>query len=167
VLAVSTVIFAVFIFWVLPNEVAKSDVLFGGLPSPDLSLLYTACDLYEMARGYGAEGREYYIRSRFGFDLAWPVAYGLFLTSALTFLLGGLQVSPTSKLSNLFPSFAVILDLAENISVSVVMYRYPASSDLFARLAPMATLFKWSFVALSFVVVLSALLLHTRKKRVG
>jgi len=167
VLAIATVIFAVFIFWVLPNEAAESDALLGGLPSPDLSLVYTACDLYDMARGYGAEGRAYYIRSRFGFDLAWPLTYGLFLTSALTILFKGLRVSPTTKLTNLLPLFAVIFDLAENISASVVMYRYPASSNLFARLSPMATLFKWSFVALSIVMVLSGLLLHIRKKRVG
>jgi hypothetical protein len=150
VLVVATIVFAGFMFWVLPNEAARFQVKLGGVPSPDTSLVYSACDLYAMASAYGSEGRAYYVRSRFTFDVAWPLAYTLFLTSALTILFGRLKLSPGIMLVNLLPLAGAVFDFVENISASVVMYRYPESSNIFASMAPIATFLKWSFIGLSF-----------------
>ena len=65
-------IFLVFSAVVLPRQSALMDSYSGSLGSPDLSLTYSPGDLYNMAEGYGASGRDSYVRARFTFDLIFP-----------------------------------------------------------------------------------------------
>lgn len=84
-------IFIAFLGWVLPDQAARSEEAYTeGVGSPDSSFYYTASDLYQIAEAYGAEGREAYVRDRFGFDVIWPLAYTLFLATAVSWLFGKL-----------------------------------------------------------------------------
>ncbi|QKS71243.1 hypothetical protein FLK61_31525 [Paenalkalicoccus suaedae] len=148
--AIALIIFASFIAFVLPNEAMESSAVTGSDRSPDGSYLYSSQDLYEMAAKYGEEGRAYYIRARFTFDLVWPVAYWFFLTTALA--LSFKRVAMPSRLV-LLPTFAALFDLAENMAASLVMYRYPATTPFIDSLAPLFTFLKWNAIYASFALI--------------
>jgi hypothetical protein len=168
-LLVATAVFAYFILVVLPGEAARSAELIGDLPSPDTSLIYSASDLYRMAQEYGAEGRAYYVRARYTFDVAWPLAYAAFLVTSLTVVYGRLLLPDYVYLVNLLPLAAADFDFLENLTAGVFMYRYPQASPLLAAIAPVATLFKWLLIALSFLALLAGVIMLTRPRfrRVG
>ena len=153
------IIFALFIGWVLPGEAERSGAATGGGESPDSSFYYSAGDLYEMAESYGEEGRAYYIRARFTFDLIWPLAYGLFLTAALTQLYRFLRPEGKGRLVNLLPTAAVGFDYTENIAASLVMYRYPERTPVVANVSTGFTMLKWSLLYASFALLALGILL--------
>jgi hypothetical protein len=149
---VGVVIFLLFSLMVLPAQSAGSD---RGLQTPDLSLTYTPDDLYRMAEVYGETGRREYIHARFTYDLVWPIVYGLFLTTALTWLFA--KAFPTEsawRIANLSPILGVLFDYLENISTSLVMLRYPQETPIAVSLAPIFTLLKWILVGGSFALLL-------------
>lgn len=158
-LLVSILVFSLFIFLVLPEMSVRLAAASGSGLSPDTSLFYSAAELYEMAAAYGTEGRAYYVSTRFTFDLAWPLAYLLFLSMSLSFLLPrALGRAQPTKL-NLLPLGAFLFDLLENSAVALVFHLYPRPLPLAASLAPWFTLIKWLFVSASFLLLLLILVL--------
>lgn len=155
------VIFIFFMAVVLPHMAGQLTALTGVDSSPDTSFIYSAEDLYAMAEAYGAEGRAYYILSRFTFDLVWPAAYLFFLVATITTLFRFLPENSPWRLVNLLPFAAVLLDLLENSAASLVMFRYPEPTALIAQIAPLFTFLKWLFVAVSFLVLILGLILKT------
>jgi hypothetical protein len=151
---IALIVFALFVTFVLPNQSAQGDEA-ADVGSPDLSLWYTPAELYRMAEAYGPEGRQEYIRARFSFDVAWPLVYGAFLVTAISWLYA-CAFKPDSLWwrSNLAPVMGVLLDFAENVSSSLVMARYPSRTPGIDVLAPVFTLLKWVFVGGSFVLLL-------------
>lgn len=152
-LALFTLIFVAFIAYVLPNVSEATKLATGSERSPDTSFFYTADDVYEIAKEYGPEGRSYYIKSRVTFDVVWPIAYGLFLTAALSRLLS--KVSDRLKslvMLNLLPILGVALDYLENFATATAMYVYPKTTFL-AGLAPYFTVLKWLCIYASFGIV--------------
>jgi hypothetical protein len=140
---------------VLPGQASNGSIGSEDVGSPDLSLVYTPGDLYRMAEAYGVDGRAEYIRVRFTFDLIWPVVYAVFLVSTISWLFGrAFRPGSPWRLANLVPLLAVTLDYLENISTSLVMYRYPEPCTLAAGSAPFFTFFKWIMVACSFGLLL-------------
>jgi hypothetical protein len=148
-------IFLLFLTLVLPRQSAQTQTNLGDNRSPDLSFLYTPNELYNMAEAYGEQGRNEYIQARFTFDLIWPLVYTLYLSTAISWIFKG-----TSLLDghgwwiNLIPIFAMAFDFLENITTSLVMYRYPASTNFLAAIAPVLTAIKWISVAVSFVILI-------------
>jgi hypothetical protein len=123
-----------------------------------MSLTYTPSDLYQMAEQYGEQGRAAYIRARFTFDLVWPLVYTLFLTTALSWLFArGFAADSRWQRANLAPLLGALFDYLENLSTSLVMWRYPAQTAVVDLLAPAFTLLKWVFVGGSFALVLIGL----------
>ena len=122
---------------------------------PDLSLYYSADTLYEWAEAYGEAGRRDYIYS---FDLVWPLVYGFFLATAITWLFR--KVFPADsvwRLANLVPLAGVLFDYLENFSVSLVMYRFPQETPIITSLAGIFTALKWPLVAASILLLLIGL----------
>ncbi|MBK6793930.1 MAG: hypothetical protein IPG80_15690 [Anaerolineales bacterium] len=158
------VVFVLFMVFVLPQQSRKAEAYSGGT-SPDTSYIYSAADLYHMAEVYGAEGRAAYIRARFTFDVVFPIAYLFFLVTSISWLLarGLLEQSPW-RLLNLFPLAGAIFDFLENISTSLVLWRYPDTTPVVDRLAPVFTAIKWFFVNGSFVIVILGILVVLWKK---
>jgi hypothetical protein len=148
-------IFLVFGATVLPVQASRVQG-----DSPDTAFLYSAGDLTRMAEAYGEDGRAGYVRSRWTFDLAFPMIYGFFLATSIAWLLGkALPEGSSWQLANLAPLAAVAFDLLENTLTTVVMRAYPAEAPLAAALAPLASALKWIFVAGSFVLLAVALAL--------
>ena len=152
-------VFIAFTAVALPWQSAQSEGYAGEAGSPDLSLYYSPDDLYQMAEAYGPVGRSTYIQARFTFDLIWPLVYMVFLVTSLGWLSGKL-IDEASRIRAipLLPIVGGLFDYLENIATSVVMVRYPDTTFLAATVAPYLTLFKWAFIASSFVSVLVLIL---------
>ena len=154
VAAVALVIFLLFSALVLPQQSALAGVHSGGADTPDTSLYYTADDLYQMAGTYGEVGRKAYIRARFTFDLLWPLVYLLFLVTSISWIYA--RFDPAHRWFrkvNLLPLAGALFDYLENISTSLVMWRYPERTVLVDALAPIFTMLKWVFIGASFLLL--------------
>jgi len=152
----SLLCFVVFSALILPGQSAGAEEYSADVGSPDLSFFYSAEELYNMAEVYGEEGREAYIQARFTFDLLWPIVYMIFLTTAISWLF--VQAVPTYsgfRSMNLIPILAMLFDYLENISTSLVMWRYPEKIVGVADIAPIFTFLKWTLLT---VVILSLVL---------
>ena len=165
VIIAAVVIFALFIIVVLPQMAGQLAAISGVDISPDTSFIYTARDLYSMAEAYGPAGRDYYIYSRFTFDLIWPAAYLFFLAATISYLFRFLPEKSFWRLLNLLPFAGAFLDLLENSAASLVMFRYPAETAVVVHLAPLFTFLKWLFVALSIAALVTGIVLKIIRAR--
>lgn len=154
VVLIGLAIFSAFLGLILPQQAQKAQQYSAGIGSPDSSLLYSADDLYRFAEAYGAEGRAEYIAARFSFDLIWPLAYTLFLATAISWL-GQRSFQPNSRWRwlNLVPVIGLVLDYAENCGAALVIGRYPERTPIVDWLTPWLSASKWLFVNGSFVVL--------------
>jgi hypothetical protein len=153
-------IFLLFGALVLPRQAALAEQISGGAGSPDTTLFYSTEDLYNVAKEYGQEGRRAYIRSRYSFDVAFPLVYGFFLVTAISWFAVKLpQTASKIRLVNLAPLIGVLFDFFENAATSIVMLRYPAKTALIASIAPIISILKWVFVYGSFLI-LSVLIIY-------
>lgn len=155
---VGLIIFFLFMLLVLPSQAEQARINSGGNASPDTSFIYSTTDLYQMADAYGEAGRLAYIRARFTFDLIFPLVYGFFLLTSLSWIFERVY-PPTSRwrLANLVPLLGILFDYLENLATSVVMFRYPEKTSLVDLAAPAFSLLKWIFVTGSFVLLILAL----------
>ncbi|MFD3162790.1 hypothetical protein [Herpetosiphon sp. NSE202] len=158
---VGLAIFAGFLGFVLPQQAQKSQQYSADVGSPDSSLFYSADDLYRFAEAYGPEGRAEYVAARFSFDLIWPLAYTLFLATAISWL-GQRAFADGSnwRLLNLVPVIGLGLDYAENCGAALVMGRYPERTPIIDWLTPWLSASKWLFVNGSFVVLVAVGLVY-------
>ena len=140
-------VFLLFAVLVLPRQSARAEADAGNAASPDTSFLYSAGDLYHMAEAYGEQGRASYVRARFTFDLIWPLVYTAFLSTGISWM-ASRTFPPDSRWrrANLAPVLGALFDYLENISTSLVMWRYPARTMAVDVLAPVFTAVKWVFV---------------------
>ena len=152
---VALVIFGLFTALVLPDQARQAEENTGQGTSPDTSFFYSEEELYTVAESYGEAGRAAYIRARLTFDIIWPLVYTFFLLTAISWLFGQV-LAPENRLRwvNWFPLFAILFDFLENLSTSLVMFRYPEPTPVVAALAPWFTALKWIFVSGSFVLVI-------------
>jgi len=141
------VVFLLFAGLVLPSQAASAETYSGNAGSPDLSFYYSAQNLYHMAEAYGEQGRGAYVRARFTFDLIWPLVYTFFLSTAISWVYArALTADSLWRGANLVPVLAMLLDYLENLSVSLVMLRYPHPTIVADSLAPLFTMLKWVLV---------------------
>ena len=143
-------VFILFMILVLPAQSKRADIASRGAETPDLSMLYSTNDLYRMAESYGVDGRQEYIRIRFTFDLAWPLVYASFFTTVISWLFARtFQSGSNWRLANLLPILGMLLDFLENISTSIIMFRYPSRTPVVDVLAPLFTFTKWTTLGIS------------------
>ncbi|MDP2813404.1 MAG: hypothetical protein Q8S15_04445 [Erysipelotrichaceae bacterium] len=159
IVLVSLLIFMSFMLFVLPQESAKSEA-FGLKESIDTSFYYTSQDLYRTAENYGEDGRAFYIRQRFTFDLIWPIAYTQFILIASAYFYKKTKLLKASNV--LYVSLiAAGFDYLENIMTSTVLYRFPQTTPIIADMAGIMTLLKWSTLSLSFIILIYLLITST------
>ena len=156
IFAASTLIFIITIA-ILPS-MQENTIEEVGSESPDLSLYYSTEDLYRMAESYGEEGRSNYIKTRFSFDLVFPLIYGVFLYSGIVWLYNNhsrdkQRISTIIKL----PIIGVLFDYLENISTSIVMWRYPEKTTIVDTAATVFTPVKWITISICFILILVGL----------
>lgn len=147
-LVLSLLLFLFFLLFILPNESARTLFYTEGVGSPDTKGVLMPEELFTIARQYGEVGRLDYVRSRFGFDLIWPLVY-------LFFFLVWMNAATSKKyrVLNTLPVFAFLFDLLENSFVSIVMIQYPHEPTVVAILALTSSLLKWLTI-LGCVIVL-------------
>ena len=157
--ALSTlIIFLLFTAFILPGQSSRAASNTGGAKSPDMSLYYTAGELYQIAEAYGEEGREAYVKARFTFDLIWPLVYMIFLSTEISWVYGKTFAPGSSwQLMNLMPIFGAVCDYLENISTSLVMIVFPKQLPVVDMLAGVFTVVKWMFVGGSFLLLITGI----------
>lgn len=155
----ATVVFLLFMVFVLPQQAAKAEAVSGRVGSPDTSFLYSAQDLYRFAEAYGDTGRGAYVQARLTFDVAFPLVYTSFLATAISWLTGrSFRAESLWQRANLVPLGGMLFDFLENLATSLVMVRFPQTTPVVDALAPIFTLIKWVLVSASFILlVLGAL----------
>jgi hypothetical protein len=159
-------IFIVFSALTLPGQSRIAETYSQGSGSPDTSLFYSGQDLYRMAEMYGESGRAAFLKARWTFDLAFPIVYSLFLVTSISWLLGKAMPEGSKwRWLNLVPAAALILDLLENTTTSLVMLRFPVHCPPGELLAPLFTPLKWLAVGGSFVILFISLVLFVFRKK--
>ncbi len=151
-------IFIITIALILPSQSATLREEIGDNPTPDLSTFYTVEELYSWAELYGESGRMSYIRTRFTFDIIWPLIYTGFLVSSIGSVTHGRYSESTTKKLVLIPILGLLFDYLENISTSVIMWRYPTRTPIIDLAATMITPLKWIFLGASFLILLTSLI---------
>jgi hypothetical protein len=151
-------VFVLFSILVLPGQSRGTDQ---EVRSPDLSLYYSADELYEMAEMLGEQGRVDYIHARFTFDLIWPLIYTFFLATSISWIYQ--RIAPAEsywRLVNLLPLLGMVGDYLENIATSIVMWQYPVTTPILDWMAGIFTTLKWFLIGGSFAsLVLGGILL--------
>ena len=152
ILIISSVLFILFMIFVLPYFSNLSDQIVGP-GSPDTNFFYDKEDLDSIAYEYGPSGRSNYIILRWTFDFLWPLVYFFFLVSSHLYLSKKLNFSFYKKLYFL-PIISTLFDYIENISLSVYMALYPNTNSFLAVFASFASLMKWLLISLSFALII-------------
>ena len=152
------IIFLLFTAFILPGQSSRAASNTGSAKSPDMSLYYTAGELYQMAEAYGEEGREAYVKARFTFDLVWPLVYMIFLSTEISWVYGKTFAPDSSwQLMNLIPIFGAVCDYLENISTSLIMIAFPKQVPVVDMLAGVFTVVKWMLVGGSFLLLIAGI----------
>lgn len=147
--------FFLFMIFVLPGQSALAEETAAGAGSPDTTFFYSRQDLYAMADSYGEDGRSAYIRARFQFDLIFPLVYGAFLITSVSWLAGrAFSAGSGWRMLNLIPLASVSFDFLENITASLVMARFPLPTPGLDSLAPVFSICKWLALGLAFGLLL-------------
>jgi hypothetical protein len=151
---VALLIFVLFTSLVLPAQAESADELSAGAATPDLSIYYTAQDLYHWAEVYGPQGRKAYIRTRLTFDVIWPLVYTFFLATALSWTYArGFAPESVWQRANLAPVLGMIFDFLENVSTSLIMLRFPDVTPILDSLAGIFTMVKWGLMSASLILL--------------
>jgi hypothetical protein len=141
-----------FVAFILPVQSENATRESGNGQSPDTTFFYTPDDLYRMAKEYGSNGRMAYIRSRWTFDLVFPLVYTAFLASGISWFNQRLTGWAKGwKLTNLLPLLGGIFDLLENSATTIVMSIFPVRSQLLLVIASLISPIKWVLVSSSFI----------------
>lgn len=148
-----TGLFLIYLFFILPNEAQRSDLITGGLASPDTKFFYSSDFLFDLISDYTHEARRDYVTAKIRFDILWPLVYGIWLTSLLGLITKGIV---RLRFLPWLPLIAVIMDYLENVIISIAMLTFPAISWIILYTAPVLTALKW--LTLSGSILLSILL---------
>lgn len=149
------ILFVLFLTVILPRQAQASAPYSGAVGSPDLMFSYGPEKLYSMAADYGPEGRQHYIRSRLTFDIAYPLVYGFFLATTISFTFR--SVWPEYVVLHRFARVALAAmaaDLLENLSLVAVMAAFPDPLLLAAAAAASFTVAKWILLGLALLLSL-------------
>jgi len=124
----------------------------GGKGIPDLMLSYDLGQLRELFSAYGSEGIQIYKNFQI-IDFIYPVIYG----SLLLGLLVRLKININFRVAYAWPFAAVFFDYSENLIIRHLINLYPnltEAQEKLVNLASICTNLKWSFVALSILLII-------------
>lgn len=149
-----TVVFIFFLSIVLPFVSNFTANVIGVSESIDTNFKFNIEYIYNIVSSYQMEGRRFYILMRWTFDIVWPIVYTLFFLTTITYLTKNIGRKYSVKLLYI-PCLAVMFDLLENITATIVMSIYPIQFDVFVYLLIISSILKWVFVGISFIIVVS------------
>ncbi len=152
VLIIFCILFGACIVYVLPHQKAATAVYSHDVGSVGLSFFPIPDRIYEMAEGYGEEGRRAYIKVWLTYDLLWPFVYTVFFLVCINLLWGYVHGAKGSRLCAVAVP-PLILDYVENVIAIILMARYPVRMDGVAWVLTFATGLKWIGMGVVFGMV--------------
>jgi hypothetical protein len=125
---------------------------------PDMMFRYSPSSIYEKLTQFGAHGRSAYRIFLERVDFLFPAVYGLFFVMGSTFGLSRLFPDrPALQKLGLLPLFTTLFDYA-HLCFLAILRSYPVEPPNLEKLANAFTLAKWTFAAVSIVLLLVATL---------
>jgi hypothetical protein len=126
---------------------------------PDMLCTYSPSTIYEKLTRFGFDGRSAYRIFLERIDFLFPAVYGLYFVMVTTFGFSRLFPNrPALQKLGLLPWFTTLFDCAENLCFLALLRIYPVESPNWQKLANAFTLAKWTFAAISMVLLLVATL---------
>ncbi|HEY7211476.1 MAG TPA: hypothetical protein VH477_14470 [Bryobacteraceae bacterium] len=129
--------------------------LSAGAPLLDMRPGYTPDAAYRMLDVLGRTGRGEYLKLLWTIDLLLPALFGLFLYFAI--LRGAFRAWQS------IPLVAAGCDYAENITITILLLRYPMHGPAFARLASLFTVTKLILYASGLLLAIGGFLVRAMK----
>ena len=155
--AVTLIFFSLINFRGVPGIPPIASLLRIGLP--DMMFTYAPSSVYQKLTQFGADGRSAYRIFLERIDFLFPAVYGLFFVMITTFGLSRLFPNrPALQKLSLLPLLTTLFDYAENFCFLAILRSYPVELPNLQKLANAFTLAKWTFVAVSIVLLLVATL---------
>jgi hypothetical protein len=121
----------------------------------DLHFSYSPEQVYEHLAALGATGRDAYTHMLLSSDLAFPVIYSMALSMALMLVLRKLLPLASTYLC-LLPFMIVITDWLENLSLVMVVRKFPEQADVITAYASSFTSLKWVLIVLTALILLTS-----------
>lgn len=150
---------------ILPRMQANLEAASGGVGPIDLRFLSTPEQLQSMVAAYGEAGRASYRTFELTGDILYPIAYTLFFSLLLSWLLQRAFAGDSSvRLLNVVPFGAWLFDLLENLGIVTMLSIYPNTSMLVAWATILFTIVKWVFAIASVVLIVFALVLAAKNR---
>lgn len=142
-----------------PFGIAQLKSITGGTGVPDMEILSDPDQVYAFLSAMGEAGRAFDLTYIVPIDFLVPFFYALFLSLAITWLLHRWLPgnSPWHRL-NLVPVIGGLCDYLENFGVIAMLLAWPDQLPEIARFTMAATLLKFSFSALAFLILGGALI---------
>lgn len=165
-LAGAAFFFYLFNFSTLPLSNPELMRLSGGEGLLDLRLYYSAQEAFRAMEGYGAAGRDMYLRfmaADFVFLAIYGLGFALLFTRMATAISGP---SSAWTRTNLLPLAIALADFTENIFIFLLLREYPEQHLLVGSLTGIATLAKQVLIALT-LAVFAIMGVYISAKRLG
>ncbi|MEE9433748.1 MAG: hypothetical protein V3V15_05880 [Sphingorhabdus sp.] len=153
---------ALYVFWIaammpfLAASFSSADA-----PGPlDLSFAYSASEAFDRVAQFGAAGRHNYMVFLLTADVIYPVIYTATLSFTIAFLAKKAAIAEhLTRLLTALPVIVFMLDICENISISSLLWSFPAKIVPLAWAASIFTSLKWTGVATAMFITLTLLAL--------
>jgi hypothetical protein len=126
-----------------------------GAPLLDMRPGYTPEAAYHLFDVLGQSGRGAYLKLVWTIDLLLPALFGVFLSSAIR--RGAFRAWQS------VPLLAAACDYAENITITILLLRYPVHEPAFAQLASFFTVTKLVLYASGLLLAVGGFLVRVRK----
>lgn len=145
---------------IMPGLKARLEAVSGGTGPIDLQFFYTPERVYSMIASYGGAGRAMYRMFELTGDIIYPIIYTIFFSLLITWLFQrGFAANSKMQRLNIIPFVVWLFDLLENMTIAAMLSLYPATITIFAWLATIFTMIKWSLAVVSTVLVLIGLVM--------
>lgn len=144
-------VFVGFVALTLPELTAVSHNIEG----LDTQFFYTPPQAFANVAAYSDEARTTLNRFHLTADIVNPILYSTLLALLLSWLFQrSFMAAPGRRLLNIFPLAALLFDVLENLAITRMMMAYPAQPVWAAWVATVSTMFKFSILYASLVLVL-------------
>jgi hypothetical protein len=142
-------------FLYFPLSVPYMKQLAAGAPLLDMRPGYSPGAVYDLFDGLGQTGRGAYLRLLWTIDLLLPALFGIFLVSAIG--RGALRAWKA------IPLLAAACDYTENITITVLLLRYPMQEPALAQLASIFTVTKLLLYASGLLLAIGGFLVRVMR----
>jgi hypothetical protein len=147
VILTSWLVYSLFFAFVLPAEAEKIDEM-GLTESIDTNFSFDPSSIYPIVEGYGVEGRAFYIRRRWTFDLVFPLVYGSPFWLTLNKFLPMIPFLEKFKAFANLALIAVAFDYLENIVFTILIVLYPTEISFLPVIGVTMSFIKWLSLSL-------------------